>query len=80
MREAYPLLRAGTAPRLTQDHARASYFGGRTPADGLIDWRHPARQTYNLVRAVTHPYPGAFTFLPGPEALGLGRPGHGGAG
>ena len=63
MREVYPLLRAGTAPRLTQDHSRASYYGGRTPADGLIDWRHSALQTYNLVRAVTHPYPGAFTFI-----------------
>jgi methionyl-tRNA formyltransferase len=69
MREAYPLLRAGTAPRLTQDHARASYYGGRTPADGLIDWRHSALQTYNLVRAVTHPYPGAFTFFQGRKLL-----------
>jgi len=65
MREAYPLLRADSAPRLTQDHDRASYYGGRTPADGLIDWRHSALQTYNLVRAVTHPYPGAFTFFQG---------------
>ena len=31
LREAYPLLRAGTAPRLSQDHTRASYYGGRTP-------------------------------------------------
>jgi len=69
MREAYPLLRAGTAPRLNQDHARATYFGGRTPADGLIDWRHSALQTYNLVRAVTHPYPGAFTFFQGRKLL-----------
>jgi methionyl-tRNA formyltransferase len=61
MRETYPLLRAGTARRLTQDHSQASYYGGRTPADGLIDWRHAALQIYNLVRAVTHPYPGAFT-------------------
>jgi methionyl-tRNA formyltransferase len=65
IREAYPLLRAGTAPRLTQDHARASYYGGRTPADGLIDWRHAAFQIYNLVRAVTQPYPGAFTYFQG---------------
>ena len=69
MREAYPLLRAGTAPRLTQDHVRASYYGGRTPADGLIDWRHSAPNTYNLVRAVTHPYPGAFTFFQGRKLL-----------
>jgi len=64
-RETYPLLRAGTAPRLSQEHDQASYFSGRTPADGLIDWRHSAQQTYNLVRAVTHPYPGAFTFFQG---------------
>jgi methionyl-tRNA formyltransferase len=63
------LLRAGTAPRLTQDHARASYYGGRTPQDGLIDWRHSALNTYNLVRAVTHPYPGAFTFFRGRKLL-----------
>ena len=65
MREAYPLLRAGTAPRLTQDHAQASYFGGRTPEDGKIDWRQRATAIYNLMRAVTHPYPGAFTDLAG---------------
>jgi methionyl-tRNA formyltransferase len=69
MRETYPLLRAGAAPRLTQDHSQASYYGGRTPADGRIDWRHAALQTYNLVRAVTHPYPGAFTFFQGRKLL-----------
>ena len=69
LRETYPLLRAGTAPRLSQDHSQASYYGGRTPADGLIDWRHSAQQIYNLVRAVTHPYPGAFTFFQGRKLL-----------
>jgi methionyl-tRNA formyltransferase len=65
IRECYPQLRAGTAPRVPQDHARASYFGGRTPADGLIHWEQPALTIANLVRAVTHPYPGAFTFCKG---------------
>jgi len=65
MRECYPKLRAGTAPRIPQDHTHASYFGGRGPADGLIDWQKSARQIYNLTRAVTHPYPGAFTFFQG---------------
>src|SRR5665647_1713482 len=63
MREAYPLLRAGTAPRLVQDHTRASYFGGRKPEDGKIDWRQPATAIYNLMRAVTHPYPGALSLI-----------------
>jgi methionyl-tRNA formyltransferase len=61
MRETYPLLCAGHAPRRPQEQALASYFGGRKPEDGRIDWAQPARAVFNLVRAVTHPYPGAFT-------------------
>ncbi len=60
MRESYPRLCAGTAPRVPQDHACATYFGGRRPEDGRIDWGQSARAIFNLVRAVTHPYPGAF--------------------
>lgn len=60
-RETYPRLREGCAPRMPQDQGQASYYGGRTPEDGRIDWRWPARRIYDLLRAVTHPYPGAFT-------------------
>jgi methionyl-tRNA formyltransferase len=59
----WPLLLAGTAPRIIMDLAAGSYFGGRKPADGLIDWTKGAVQIYNLIRGVTHPYPGAFTHL-----------------
>ncbi len=62
MRETYPLLAAGRAPCMPQDQAQASYFGGRKPADGEIDWIWPAQRAYDLVRAVTHPYPGAFSW------------------
>jgi methionyl-tRNA formyltransferase len=55
-----PRLAAGTAPREPQDHAAARYFGGRTAADGEIDWAEPAESIRNLVRAVTRPWPGAF--------------------
>jgi methionyl-tRNA formyltransferase len=65
MQEIYPALRAGTAPKIPQDQRLASYFGGRGPQDGLIDWQKGAHEIYNLVRAVTHPYPGAFTTLKG---------------
>ncbi|MFQ5665920.1 MAG: formyltransferase [Candidatus Binatia bacterium] len=61
VRDTYPLLRAGTAPRTPQDHTRASYGRARHPEDGRIDWTWAARRIFNLVRAVTHPYPGAFT-------------------
>lgn len=60
LREVYPQLCAGTAPRRPMEVAAGSYFGGRGPADGRIEWQREARQIYDLVRAVTHPYPGAF--------------------
>ncbi len=75
LQETYPLLRAGTAPRLPQDQGRASYFGGRKPADGLISWDKDAVAVYNLVRAVTHPYPGAFTYFRGKKLfIWAGKP------
>ncbi len=65
IREYHPQIVAGTAPRIAQDLSKGSYFGRRRPADGRIDWRWPARRIFNLVRAVTHPYPGAFCFAAG---------------
>ena len=61
----WPLVEAGTAPRFPQDATRASYFGRRGPEDGRMHWERPARELYNLVRAVTHPWPGAFFSLRG---------------
>ncbi len=58
-----PELADGSAPRIAQDHTQATYFGGRKPADGAIDWTKSADEIRNLVRAVTRPYPGAFTFV-----------------
>jgi methionyl-tRNA formyltransferase len=80
---SWPRLVAGTAPRVKMDLKAGSYFGGRKPADGLIDWTKSAVAIYNLVRGVTHPYPGAFTFLDGKKVIiwdawpvtGTGEPG-----
>ena len=58
-------LTAGTAPRRSQDESQATYFGGRRPEDGQIDWTQSAENIYNLIRAVTQPYPGAFTQVDG---------------
>jgi methionyl-tRNA formyltransferase len=63
--DTFPLIKAGIAPRTPQDARQATYFGGRTPEDGKIDWGRPAVALYNLVRAVTTPYPGAFTYIRG---------------
>jgi len=61
--EVLPQIKNGTVVGIPQDNSKASYFGGRTPDDGEIDWNQNAEAIYNLVRAVTHPYPGAFTFV-----------------
>lgn len=60
-----PQLLAGTAPHCAQDLAQGSYFGGRKPEDGRIDWLQPAASIHNLIRAVAPPYPGAFFDLDG---------------
>jgi methionyl-tRNA formyltransferase len=54
-------LKAGTAPRRPQDEAAATTFPRRRPEDGRIEWPQTAAEVHNLVRAVTHPFPGAFT-------------------
>jgi methionyl-tRNA formyltransferase len=56
-----PDLLAGRAARLPNNLSQGSYFGGRKPEDGRIDWQHSAQQVYNLIRAVAPPYPGAYT-------------------
>lgn len=43
-----------------QDHTKATYFGKRTPEDGLIDWDWQKERIRNWVRAQADPYPGAF--------------------
>ena len=66
---ALPALAAGTAKPIPMDLSKGSYRGGRKPADGRIDWSWPAGRIYDLVRGVTHPYPGAFTALRGAKLL-----------
>lgn len=58
---AWPMLMDGTAARIPMDLKAGSYFGGRKPEDGRINWNKSAVEIYNLIRGVTHPYPGAFT-------------------
>jgi methionyl-tRNA formyltransferase len=82
-----PGLLDGSAALQQQDLSRGSYFGGRKPEDGVIDWRDSARNIHNLIRAVAPPYPGATTRVGGkpvtivrsllaPETLTHSNPGH----
>ncbi len=68
LNRSLPRLIDGTAPRIHQDPSLGSYFRGRKPEDGRIDWSRPAAAIHNLVRGVAPPYPGAFTSLGGKPA------------
>ena len=60
-----PAMLAGQTPKLPNELSKGSYFGGRKPEDGRIDWSQPAQSVYNLHRAVAPPYPGAWTVING---------------
>jgi methionyl-tRNA formyltransferase len=60
MRRSIGPLLAGTAALQPNDLRQGSYYGGRRPEDGRIDWTKSAQEIHNLVRAVAPPYPGAF--------------------
>lgn len=60
LRDTLPLMLQGKATETPQDESKATVFGRRTPADGKLVWKKPAEELFNLVRAVTKPYPGAF--------------------
>ena len=62
-------LLAGTAKETPQDESQANYFGGRKPEDGRIVWTQTSAQIFNLIRAVTDPYPGAFADLGGARLM-----------
>ncbi|MBC7501195.1 MAG: formyltransferase [Herminiimonas sp.] len=62
---ALPAMLTGQTPTLPNDLSKGSYFGGRKPEDGRIDWTQPAQSVYNLHRAVAPPYPGAWTLVSG---------------
>ena len=89
MQAALPALLEGRVPRTPNELAKGSYFGGRKPEDGRIQWSQDALQVHNLIRAVAPPYPGAFTDWQGasmviaksklnpllPSSIDLGQPG-----
>jgi len=62
MRSLPDILR-GSFIAVEQDERKATYVGRRTPEDGRIDWQQPVQRTHNLVRAVTDPWPGAFSYV-----------------
>lgn len=58
-----PELLEGKAKAYSQDESGECYYPKRTAQDGLIFWEDGTLDIFNLVRAVTKPFPGAFTYL-----------------
>ncbi len=65
LERALPMLAAGPPTGRVMDLSQGSYYGGRRPEDGRINWGEPAARVHNLIRAVAPPFPGAFTELGG---------------
>ncbi|MEO8626615.1 MAG: methionyl-tRNA formyltransferase [Betaproteobacteria bacterium] len=66
---AHADLSAGRITRLPQNYDAGSFTCSRTPDDGAIDWNGSTHDIYNRVRALTYPYPGAFTFYRGERLI-----------
>ena len=64
LQRSLPKILSGDFPRIKNDLARGSYYGGRKKEDGRIDLTQPAEHIHNLIRAVAPPYPGAFVPVP----------------
>jgi methionyl-tRNA formyltransferase len=60
MRDVWPALVADQVILTPQDDSRATEWPGRRPEDGLIRPEMKVADAERLVRATTHPYPGAF--------------------
>ena len=58
-------LQSGEVPGYEPAHIDERLLARRRPSDGLIDWTRSAREVYDFIRALTRPYPGAFSFLDG---------------
>ena len=72
MQRALPGLLAGSVEERPMDLHAGSYFGGRKPEEGVVDWSHSAWAIHNLIRAVAPPYPGAFMDVQGQRLKLLG--------
>lgn len=65
LRRTLPRFLEGTIEAEPQVESEATYLLKRTPEDGRIIWWESAETIHRLVRATSHPYPGAFSMYKG---------------
>lgn len=69
METYYPLIIDGNRISIKQDNTKATYRRKRNKADGIINWNRNSSEIYNLIRAITEPYPGAISYYKNKEVL-----------
>lgn len=67
--EVIARIKNNTLNPITQDNSKATYFSKRTPEDGEINWNWQKERIMNWVRALSRPYPGAFSFINGQKII-----------
>lgn len=67
--ESLPRFADGSAAHFKQNYSEGSFTCSRSPDDGLIEWSKTTKEISNQIRALTNPYPGAFTFYRGHKLL-----------
>ena len=65
MRKVLLQMKNGTLKPIKQNEAEATYTLKRTPEDGRIDWNESLDKIQLLIRAISDPYPGAFSMYDG---------------
>lgn len=65
LEEALDRLEFGTAIAVPQDLSQRTFFHKRSDRDSLVDWTWPAADIERFVRALSDPYPNAYTYFRG---------------
>lgn len=58
-----PKLKQGIWEPIPQDESQATWYGRRSPEDGLINWYNKAEAIDRLIKGSTKPHPGAYTYF-----------------
>jgi methionyl-tRNA formyltransferase len=65
LKQSLPQIYHDSVQFIKQKNEEATYLLIRRPEDGKINWNLPAEKIHTLIRAVSHPYPGAFSYIKG---------------
>ncbi|MDV3123371.1 methionyl-tRNA formyltransferase [Mycobacterium sp. 21AC1] len=65
LEEALDSIESGTARPEPQDLTERTFFHKRSDRDSLVDWSWPAADIERFIRALSDPYPNAYTYFRG---------------